>query len=158
MRLLSVAFAIALLSFSTAAQSSSSSGESDTVKVRYIVTDVSAAVAFYARNLGFHLEARAGPNFAMLSRGSLQLVLSSPVGPGGASQPASDGRHPEPGGWNRIILESHDLSGEVESLRRAGVHLRSGILSGPGGRQVVLEDPAGNPSSCFNPAETDVGR
>ena len=150
MKLLSIAVAAALLSFGATAQPSGS-GEDDAVKVRYIVTDVDTAVSFYTHNLGFHLAAQAGRNFAMLSRGSLQLVLSPPSGPGGASQPASDGRRPEPGGWNRIILESRDLSADVESLRRAGVHLRSGILSGPGGRQIVLEDPAGNPVELFQP-------
>jgi catechol 2,3-dioxygenase-like lactoylglutathione lyase family enzyme len=122
------------------------------VKVRYIVTDVDAAVAFYTHNLGFELQAQAGPNFAMLSHGSLQLVLSPPSGPGSASKPGLEGRPPEPGGWNRIILESRDLAGEVDSLRRAGVRFRSTILSGPGGQQVLVEDPSGNPVELFQPA------
>jgi catechol 2,3-dioxygenase-like lactoylglutathione lyase family enzyme len=122
------------------------------VRVRYIVADVEAAVAFYTRNLGFQLESQAGANFAMLSRGHLRLVLSPPSGPGSASQPMPDGRRPEPGGWNRIILETRDLAGEMETLRRAGVHFRSNVLSGPGGREILLDDPSGNPVEVFQPA------
>src|SRR5919202_3589287 len=97
--------------------------------VRYITDDVDAAVAFYVERLGFNVEARPGPGFALLSRGALRLLLNRP-GAGGAGQPTSDGRAPEPGGWNRIQIEVTGLQGTVESLRRAGVHFRNDIVAG----------------------------
>jgi catechol 2,3-dioxygenase-like lactoylglutathione lyase family enzyme len=120
--------------------------------VRYIVNDVDAAIAFYKKNLGFQVAAQSGPYFAMLSREGMQLVLSPPKGPGGGSQPMPDGRRPEPGGWNRIIVRTTDLDGEVVSLRRAGVLFRNEIVAGPGGRQILLEDPSGNLVELFEPA------
>jgi catechol 2,3-dioxygenase-like lactoylglutathione lyase family enzyme len=123
-----------------------------TIRVRYIVNDVPAAVAFYTNNLQFHVAAQAGRNFAIVVRENLQLVLSPPKGPGGASQPMPDGRRPEPGGWNRIILPSHDLEKDVEALKKAGVHFRNNIVSGPGGREILLEDPSGNPIELFEPS------
>lgn len=153
MRAAPLVLALGFLAFGATMASTQEISDPAPVKVRYIVEDVDAAVAFYTHDLGFRLQAKAGPNFAMLSRHGLQLVLSPPVGPGGASQPASDGRRPEPGGWNRIILETHDLTRETESLRRAGVQFRTGVLGGPGGRQVVVEDPSGNPVELFQPTE-----
>jgi len=122
-----------------------------TVSVRYIVDDVDAAIAFYNRDLGFHVELHPGPGFAMLSRGDLRLLLSTPTGPGGAAQPMPDGRKPEPGGWNRIQLQVHDLVSEVERLREAGAHFRNEIVAGFGGKQILLDDPAGNPIELFEP-------
>lgn len=122
---------------------------SQPIRMRYIVNDVEAAVAFYTNNLGFHVTAQSGPYFAMLTRGDLQLVLSPPKGPGGASQPMPDGRRPEPGGWNRIILPSANLGQDVQSLKKAGVKFRNNIVSGPGGREILLEDPSGNPVELF---------
>jgi len=122
-----------------------------TVSVRYIVDDVDAAIAFYNRHLGFHVELHPGPGFAMLSRGDLRLLLSTPTGPGGAAQPMPDGRKPEPGGWNRIQLEIDDLVREVERLRAAGAHFRNEIVAGFGGKQILLDDPAGNPIELFEP-------
>jgi len=122
-----------------------------TVSVRYIVDDVDAAIAFYNRHLGFHVELHPGPGFAMLSRGDLRLLLSTPTGPGGAAQPMPDGRKPEPGGWNRIQLEIDDLVREVERLRAAGAHFRNEIVAGFGGKQILLDDPAGNPIEMFEP-------
>jgi len=122
-----------------------------TVSVRYIVDDVDAAIAFYNRHLGFHVELHPGPGFAMLSRGDLRLLLSTPIGPGGAAQPMPDGRKPEPGGWNRIQLEIDDLVREVERLRAAGAHFRNEIVAGFGGKQILLDDPAGNPIEMFEP-------
>jgi len=123
--------------------------EPSTIRVRYIVNDVPAAVAFYTNNLQFHVTAQAGRNFAIVVRDNLQLVLSPPKGPGGASQPMPDGRRPEPGGWNRIILPSHNLEKAVEALKNAGVHFRNNIVSGPGGREILLDDPSGNPIELF---------
>ena len=117
--------------------------------VRYIVNDVDPAVAFYTTHLGFHLDMRPDPTFAILSRGDLQLFLSATSGPGGGSQPLPDGRRPEPGGWNRIVLVLDDLEREVERLRRAGVPLRSDIIVGVGGKQVLVDDPSGNPVELF---------
>jgi catechol 2,3-dioxygenase-like lactoylglutathione lyase family enzyme len=121
-----------------------------TVSVRYITDDVDAAVAFYVGRLGFDVEMRPGPGFAMLSRGDLRLLLNRP-GAGGAGQPA-DGRTPESGGWNRIQLEVSDLAREVEALRAAGASFRGEIVTGQGGSQILLDDPAGNPVELFQPA------
>jgi len=120
--------------------------------VRYIVNDVDAAIAFYTRHLEFRVTAQSGPYFAILEREHLQLVLSPPKGPGGGSQPMPDGRRPEPGGWNRIIVQSSNLEDDVQALKNAGVKFRNEIVSGPGGRQILLEDPSGNPVELFEPA------
>lgn len=122
-----------------------------TVSVRYIVDDVKAAITFYTRHLGFAVERQPAPGFAILSRGELRLLLSASTGPGGAAQPMPDGRKPEPGGWNRIQLEVHDLAGEVETLRKAGARFRNDIVTGFGGKQILLDDPAGNPIELFEP-------
>lgn len=120
--------------------------------VRYIVKDVNESVAFYTHRLGFHLDQQSGKDFAMLSQDNLQLVLSPPKGPGGGSKPMPDGRRPEPGGWNRIILETEDLEKKIDSLRKAGVPFRNDITSGPGGRQILIDDPSGNAVELFQPA------
>ena len=120
--------------------------------VRYIVHDVDAAVAFYTRHLGFRVAGQSGPYFALLERENLQLVLSPPKGPGGGSQPMPDGSRPEPGGWNRLVLRSSGLEAEVEALRKADVKFRNEIVGGPGGRQILLEDPSGNLVELFEPA------
>jgi catechol 2,3-dioxygenase-like lactoylglutathione lyase family enzyme len=124
------------------------------VSVRYIVDDVDAAITFYTRHLGFALELHPAASFAILSRGYLRLLLSAPSGPGGAPQPMPDGRRPEPGGWNRIQLESDDLDGLVENLRGAGARFRNDIVSGIGGKQILLDDPAGNPIELFEALRT----
>lgn len=125
-----------------------------TVSVRYIVDDVDEAIAFYTGRLGFRLDMRPAPPFAMLSRGDLRLLLSAPTGPGGGAQPMPDGRKPEPGGWNRFQLEVSDLAAEVETLRRAGARFRNDIVTGVGGKQILLEDPAGNPIELFEPRQS----
>ena len=122
------------------------------VSVRYIVSDVEAAIAFYSGQLGFRVELHPGPGFAMLSRGGLRLLLSTPGGGGGAGQAMPDGRKPEPGGWNRIQLEVVDLGREVERLRTAGARFRNEIVVGNGGKQILIEDPAGNLVELFEPA------
>ena len=124
-----------------------------TVSVRYIVNDVDAAVAFYSQLLGFSLEVRPAPGFAILSRGDLRLLLNAPTGPGGAAQPMPDGRKPEPGGWNRIQLQVSDLVKEVETLRKAGAHFRNDIVTGFGGKQILLDDPSGNPIELSEPRQ-----
>jgi catechol 2,3-dioxygenase-like lactoylglutathione lyase family enzyme len=124
--------------------------------VRYIVNDVDAAIAFYSSHLAFRVAAQSGPYFAILERENLQLVLSPPKGPGGGSQPMPDGRRPEPGGWNRIIVKSNNLEGDVDVLRKAGIRFRSDIVTGPGGRQILLEDPSGNPVELFEPGPDSV--
>lgn len=130
----------------------------EAVRVRYIVTDVSAAVAFYTGQLGFRLDGQAGPYFAALSRGGVQLLISPTKGPGGASQPMPNGDRPAPGGWNRMVIYTPDLPGEVARLRKAGVRFRNEVVKGPGGDEILLEDPSGNavelfqPAAAFNPA------
>lgn len=121
-----------------------------TVSVRYIVDDVEAAIAFYTRHLGFDVELHPAPGFAMLSLGDLRLLLNAP-GAGGAGQAMPDGRRPEPGGWSRIQLQVDDLAGEVRKLREAGAHFRNDIVTGQGGKQILLDDPAGNAIELFEP-------
>ncbi len=121
------------------------------VSVRYISDEVDAAVAFYVKWLGFNVEMQPGPGFAVLSRGSLRLLLNRP-GAGGAGQATPDGRLPAPGGWNRIQIEVSDLEREVEALRDAGASFRGDIVTGRGGSQILLEDPSGNPIELFQPA------
>jgi catechol 2,3-dioxygenase-like lactoylglutathione lyase family enzyme len=121
------------------------------VSVRYIVQDVDAAIAFYTRHLGFHEEMHPAPTFAMLSRGDLRLLLSAPSGEGGGGQAMPDGTMPEPGGWNRVSLEVTNLAAMVEELRKAGVHFRNEIVTGVGGKQILLDDPCGNPIELFEP-------
>ncbi len=120
-----------------------------TVNVRYMVNDVEAAVAFYTTRLGFTLISKTLPAFADVARGDLRLLLSGPAS--SAGRPMPDGRRPSPGGWNRIHLVVEDLSGEVDRLRAAGVQFRSDIVTGPGGSQIVLDDPSGNPIELFQP-------
>lgn len=122
------------------------------VSVRYIVDDLDASIAFYTRHLGFAVEMRPAPTFGMLSRGDLRLLLSVPSGAGGGGQSMPDGRKPEPGGWNRFQLEVSDLGVVFETLRQAGVHFRSDIIIGLGGKQALLDDPSGNPIELFEPA------
>jgi catechol 2,3-dioxygenase-like lactoylglutathione lyase family enzyme len=123
-----------------------------TVSVRYFVNDVDEAIEFYGERLGFEVDVQPAPGFAILSRGDLRLLLSAPGGGGGATQATPDGREPEPGGWNRFQLEVDDLAGEVENLRSAGASFRNDIVTGRGGKQIVLEDPSGNPIELFQPA------
>jgi catechol 2,3-dioxygenase-like lactoylglutathione lyase family enzyme len=122
-----------------------------TVTVRYIVDDVDASIDFYCRLLGFREQMHPAPTFAMLLRGDLRLVLSAPGGPGGGGQSMPDGTRPGPGGWNRFSLEVSDLEGTVHSLRSAGAHFRNEIVTGVGGRQIIVEDPSGNPVELFEP-------
>jgi len=122
------------------------------VSVRYIVTDLNAAMAFYTTHLGFKVEMHPAPTFAMLSRGDLRLLLSVPSGLGGGGQSMPDGRQPEPGGWNRFQLQVGDLAAMIETLRKAGVRFRSDLITGIGGNQVLLEDPSGNPVELFEPS------
>jgi predicted enzyme related to lactoylglutathione lyase len=123
-----------------------------TVRVRYMINDLDPAVSFYTKYLGFEVKQEAKPNFAMLTRGNLELVLSTNYGPGGAAKPMLDGRKAEPGGWNRIILNVDDLEAEVARLRKANVHFRNNIARGPGGSEILLDDPSGNPIELFQPA------
>jgi catechol 2,3-dioxygenase-like lactoylglutathione lyase family enzyme len=118
--------------------------------VRYLVRSVDAAVSFYTAHLGFELERRMGPPFAIVRRGDLRLWLSGPES--SASRPMPDGRLPEPGGWNRLVIEVGDLQATVQQLTQAGLIFRNQIVSGPGGKQILLEDPSGNPIELFQPA------
>jgi catechol 2,3-dioxygenase-like lactoylglutathione lyase family enzyme len=122
-----------------------------TVSVRYIVDDVDQAISFYCGLLDFKLVMHPAPSFAMLSRGDLRLVLSAPGGGPGGGQAMPDGRIPKPGGWNRFSLEISDLAAMVEDLRKKGAHFRNDIVTGVGGKQILLDDPSGNPVELFQP-------
>jgi catechol 2,3-dioxygenase-like lactoylglutathione lyase family enzyme len=126
------------------------------VSVRYIVNDVDAAIGFYCEQLGFHEDMHPAPSFAMLSKGELRLVLSAPSGQGGGGQAMPDGTVPTPGGWNRFVLEIADLDGTVERLRAAGVRFRNDIVTGVGGRQIIADDPSGNPVELFEPSRSEA--
>ena len=119
-----------------------------TVSVRYIVSDVGAAIAFCTNHLDFAVAAHPAPGFAILTRGDLRLLLNAP-GAGGAGQAMPDGRKPEPGGWNRIQIETEDLAARVESMRKDGVRFRNDIVMGQGGKQILVDDPSGNPIELF---------
>jgi catechol 2,3-dioxygenase-like lactoylglutathione lyase family enzyme len=130
-----------------------------TVSVRYIVDDVDDAIAFYCGHLGFREQMHPDPAFAMLTRGDLRLVLVAPVDanhPGGGSRPMPSGTPQRPGGWNRFMLEVDDLSEIVATLRDAGVRFRNDVVVGVGGKQVMIEDPAGNPVELFEPTRPEA--
>lgn len=118
--------------------------------VRYQVKDVARSVEFYVQRLGFKLDLERQPAFAQVSIGALKLILSGPGASG--SRPLPDGRSQEPGGWNRVVLEVADLSARIDDLRDAGLHCRNAIEVGPGGKQIQIEDPDGNPIELFEPA------
>ena len=122
----------------------------ETVNVRYMVDDVDAAIAFYTEHLGFELLTSAAPAFADVKRGKLRLLLSGPAS--SAGRPMPDGRKPGPGGWNRIHFIVDDIASEVARLRDVGATFRNDILTGPGGQQILLEDPSGNAIELFQPA------
>jgi len=130
-----------------------------TVQVRYIVNDVDAAIAFYCEHLGFHEDMHPAPAFAMLSRGDLRLVLSAPNAAAGGGQSMPDGTRQVPGGWNRFAIEVASLETTVASLRAAGAHFRNQIVAGVGGKQIIVDDPSGNPVELFQPtiAEARLG-
>ena len=119
--------------------------------VRYQVKDVRRSVAFYTQQLGLKLDAQTLPAFAQVSIGNLKLILSGPGASG--SRPMPDGHHQEPGGWNRVILQVADLPGRIQQLQETGVHFRNQMEVGPGGKQIQLEDPDGNPIELFEPAQ-----
>ncbi len=119
------------------------------VSVRYIVHDVDAAIEFYTQHLGFGVAIHPAPAFAIQSRGDLRLLLSAPTGPGGGVQAMPDGRAPDPGGWNRIQIEATDLASEAEALSKTGTHFRNDIVTGIGGKQILLDAPSGNPIELF---------
>lgn len=124
----------------------------ETVHVRYMVDDVEASIIFYRERLGFELLSSAPPAFADVQRGNLRLLLSGPLS--SAGRPMPDGRQPAPGGWNRLHFHVEDLEAEVERLREVGVTFRNDIVTGPGGKQILLEDPSGNVIELFQPAGT----
>ena len=130
-----------------------------TVQVRYIVNDVDAAIAFYCEHLGFHEDMHPAPAFAMLSRGDLRLVLSAPNAAAGGGQSMPDGTRQVPGGWNRFAIEVANLETTVANLRAAGEHFRNQIVAGVGGKQIIVDDPSGNPVELFQPtiAEARLG-
>jgi catechol 2,3-dioxygenase-like lactoylglutathione lyase family enzyme len=127
-----------------------------TVSVRYIVHDVDEAIAFYRDELGFSEVMHPAPTFAMLAKGDLRLVLSAPGGGPGGGQAMPDGTMPEPGGWNRFSLEVADLEATVATLGDHGVRFRNEIVTGVGGKQILVEDPSGNPVELFQPTRPEA--
>ena len=127
-----------------------------TVSVRYFVDDVDAAIDFYCSRLGFEEVMHPAPTFAMLSRGDLRLVLSAPNPSGGGGQPMPDGTPQAPGGWNRFAVEVNDLDTAVAALRKAGARFRNAIVTGVGGKQIIVEDPSGNPVELFQPIRDEA--
>jgi catechol 2,3-dioxygenase-like lactoylglutathione lyase family enzyme len=125
--------------------------DNDLVSVRYMVDDVQQSIDFYTRHFGFAVRSSAAPAFADVVRGNLRLLLSGPTS--SAGRPMPDGRTPAPGGWNRVHFIVDDIAADVERLRSAGLSFRNDIVSGPGGRQILLEDPSGNPIELFQPAD-----
>jgi catechol 2,3-dioxygenase-like lactoylglutathione lyase family enzyme len=130
------------------------------VQVRYIVNNVDEAITFYTTHLGFKLDMHPAPPFAMLSRNDLRLVLSAPNPSGGGGQPMPDGTQQTAGGWNRFAIEVTDISTFIEALQKAGVHFRNNIVTGVGGKQIIVDDPSGNPIELFEPTlpEAQLGR
>jgi catechol 2,3-dioxygenase-like lactoylglutathione lyase family enzyme len=126
------------------------------VSVRYIVDDVDAAIAFYCHELGFHEDMHPAPTFAMLSHGDLRLVLSAPGGGPGGGAAMPDGTVPQPGGWNRFQLEVDDLEATVAELRNHGARFRNDVVTGAGGKQILVEDPSGNPVELFQPTRPEA--
>ena len=124
------------------------------VSVRYLVRDVEASIAFYTSHLGFALKQQFGPAMAILTRGDLSLWLAGPMA--SAARPMPDGRTPEPGGWNRIVLEVQDLPAIAAEMREAGARFRNEIVTGVGGKQILVEDPAGNPVELFQPLRDEA--
>lgn len=120
--------------------------------IRYLVSDVDRAIAFYTQRLGFKLERHMAPAFASVSKGDVTLWLSGPQSSG--ARPMPDGRRPEPGGWNRLVLEVDNLPSLVATMKQAGLRFRNEIVTGPGGKQILLEDPDGNPIELFETALT----
>jgi catechol 2,3-dioxygenase-like lactoylglutathione lyase family enzyme len=127
-----------------------------TVQVRYIVDDVDAAIAFYCGELGFAEVMHPAPAFAMLSRGDLRLVLSAPNPSAGGGQPMPDGTPQRPGGWNRFAIEVQDLTATVRRLKEHGARFRNEIVTGVGGKQILVEDPSGNPIELFEPTRPEA--
>jgi len=124
------------------------------LRLRYMVDELEPAVEFYTKHLGFKTKMKNAPYFAMLTRDDVDFVLSTPYGPGGAAKPMNDGSKPEAGlGWNRMIINVEDLEAEIERLSKAGVHFRNDIATGPGGSEVILDDPSGNPVELFQPEQ-----
>ena len=156
-RTTSVLLALMLLAggASAANAQTATANRTELVRVRYMVHDVPATVAFYKEKLGFRVDFQSGTYFAALSRGGVQLLLSPTKGPGGASQPMPNGDKPAPGGWNRLVLNTPDLPAEVERLRKVGVRFRNDIVYGLGGNEILLDDPSGNVVELFQPT-TDV--
>lgn len=122
-----------------------------TVSIRYMIDDVPAAIRFYTTHLGFVLDMDASPAFASVSRDGVRLLLSGKTSSGRRAMP--DGREPVPGGWNRMQIQVQDLAAEVQRLRAAGLTFRNEIVTGPGGSQILLDDPSGNPVELFQPAK-----
>lgn len=119
------------------------------IRIRYMVNELEPAIEFYTKHFGFEVKMKNAPYFAQISKDNLDMILSTTFGPGGAAKPMKDGRKPEPGGWNRIVITVNDLAAEVAKLQQEGIHFRNEIATGPGGSEILLDDPSGNPVELF---------
>lgn len=122
------------------------------IRIRYMVNELEPAIEFYTKHFGFEVKMKNAPFFAQITKDNLDLILSTTFGPGGAAKPMKDGRKPEPGGWNRIVINVTDLKAEIAKLQQEGIHFRNEIATGPGGSEILLDDPSGNPVELFQPA------
>ena len=125
----------------------------NTMRVRYMVDELEPAIEFYIKHLGFQLKMKSAPYFAQITLNDFDMILSTTFGPGGAAKPMKDGRKPEPGGWNRIVITVNNLKAEIDRLEKAGLRFRNEIATGPGGSEILLDDPSGNPVELFQPAD-----
>ena len=125
------------------------------IRIRYMVHELEPAIEFYTKYFGFWVKMKKAPFFAIITLDDMDLILSTPFGPGGAAKPMKDGRMPEPGGWNRIVISVDDLQAEVDKIKKRGIHFRNEIATGPGGSEILLDDPSGNPVELFQPAGRD---
>jgi catechol 2,3-dioxygenase-like lactoylglutathione lyase family enzyme len=122
------------------------------IRIRYMVNDLEQAIEFYTKHFGFEVKMKNTPFFAQIRKDNLDMILSTPFGPGGAAKPMKDGRKAEPGGWNRIVITVNDLKAEIARLQQEGIPFRNEIATGPGGSEILLDDPSGNPVELFQPA------
>lgn len=124
----------------------------NSIRIRYMVNELEPAIEFYAKHFGFEVKMKSAPYFALITKDGVDMILSTTFGPGGAAKPMKDGQKAETGGWNRVVITVNDLKAEIAKLQKEGIHFRNEIATGPGGSEVLIDDPSGNPVELFEPA------